>query len=275
MAVYAIGDVQGCHDELARLLELLKADPAGDEFWFVGDLVNRGPRSLEVLRLVKSLGRAAVVVLGNHDLHLLAFGLAGRARVPDADLRPVLDAPDCADLLDWLRRRPLAHYRPDLNTLMVHAGIAREWNPLQTVKLAREVERVLRGPGCARFLEDMYGNEPDAWSPALSGTPRLRFIVNCLTRIRYCHADGRLDFADNGPPGSQAVGLVPWFELPQRAAQAVRIVFGHWSSLGFVQRANLLGLDTGCVWGRTLTAVRLDGPARMFSVPCRDCRSDT
>ena len=267
MAVYAIGDVQGCYAELARLLDILKVDPAEDELWFVGDLVNRGPRSLEVLRLVKSLGRAATVVLGNHDLHLLAFGLAGSARVPDADLRPVLAAPDRDELLDWLRHRPLAHYRPDLNTLMVHAGVAPAWDPLQTVKLAREVEQVLRGRGHAQFLREMYGDQPDAWSPTLSGTERLRFIINCLTRIRYCHPDGRLDFNENGSPGSQAAGLVPWFELPQRAAQSVRIVFGHWASLGFLQRANLLGVDTGCVWGRTLTAVRLDGPARMFSVP--------
>ena len=272
MAVYAIGDVQGCYEELARLLDVLKADPAGDEIWFVGDLVNRGPRSLDVLRLVKSLGRAAVVVLGNHDLHLLAFALAGSARVPDDDLREVLDAPDCAELMDWLRARPLAHYRPDLNTLMVHAGVAPEWDPLQTVKLAREVERVLRGSDCARFLGEMYGDQPDRWSPALAGVERLRFIVNCLTRVRYCHADGRLDFEENGAPGTQPAALVPWFELPGRSAQAVRIVFGHWSSLGLVQQARLLGLDTGCVWGRTLTAVRLDGPARLFSVPCRTWR---
>jgi bis(5'-nucleosyl)-tetraphosphatase (symmetrical) len=268
MAVYAIGDVQGCYDELARLLDTLKVDPAADELWFVGDLVNRGPKSLEALRLVRSLGRAAIVVLGNHDLHLLSFGLAGSSRIPDEHLLPVLDAPDCAELLDWLRARPLAHYRPDLNTLMVHAGVAPEWDPLQTVKLAREVEQLLRGRRCAGFLAQMYGNEPDRWSPQLSGIARQRFILNCLTRIRYCYPDGRLDFDENGPPGTQAGNLVPWFDLPGRAAASVRIVFGHWSSLGFLQRANLLGLDTGCVWGRTLTAVRLDGPARVFNVSC-------
>jgi bis(5'-nucleosyl)-tetraphosphatase (symmetrical) len=268
VAIYAIGDVQGCHDELARLLDLLKADPAADEIWFVGDLVNRGPRSLETLRLVKSLGRAAVVTLGNHDMHLLAYAYGNTSRRPEESLRPVLEAPDRAALVDWLRTRSLAHYRPDLNTLMVHAGIAPQWDPLQAVKRAREVEAVLRGDGCAAFLAEMYGDEPDRWSPALAGTGRLRFILNCLTRIRYCRADGGLDFAANGAPGSQPAGLVPWFEVPGRAAQAVRIVFGHWSSLGFLQRANLLGLDTGCVWGRTLTAVRLDGPARVFSVPC-------
>jgi bis(5'-nucleosyl)-tetraphosphatase (symmetrical) len=271
VAIYAIGDIQGCYDELARLLDVLKIDAADDELWFVGDLVNRGPRSLDVLRLVRSLGRAALVTLGNHDMHLLAFALAAGRRDPDTELRQVLEAPDCAELIDWLRARPLAHYRPDLNTLMVHAGVAREWDPLQTVKLAREVERVLRGDGCAAFLREMYGNEPERWSPALEGIARLRFVLNCLTRIRYCRADGALDFAENGPPGTQSPGLVPWFDLPARASHAVRVVFGHWSSLGFLQRANLLGLDTGCVWGRTLTAVRLDGPARVFSVPCTGC----
>ena len=272
MAVYAIGDVQGCYAELARLLDVLKVDTAADELWFVGDLVNRGPRSLDVLRLVKSLGRTAVVVLGNHDLHLLAFALAGSARVADDDLRQVLAAPDCAELVEWLRARPLAHYRPDLNTLMVHAGVAPEWDPLQTVKLAREAERVLRGAGCAGFLREMYGDQPDRWSPTLSGIERLRFVINCLTRIRYCHADGRLDFDENGPPGSQPAPLIPWFDLPGRATRAVRVVFGHWSSLGLVQQSHLLGLDTGCVWGRTLTAVRLDGPARLFSVTCQAYR---
>jgi bis(5'-nucleosyl)-tetraphosphatase (symmetrical) len=270
MAVNAIGDIQGCYDELSRLLETLKADPAADEFWFVGDLVNRGPDSLEVMRLVRSLGRAAVVVLGNHDLHLLAFA-HGREGA-DPELRAVLDAADAADLIDWLRQRPLAHYRPDLNTLMVHAGVPPEWDPLQTVKLAREVESVLRGPGCGAFLAAMYGHRPDRWSADLAGIDRLRFIVNCLTRTRYCHRDGRMDFQHNGPPGSQPPELVPWFDLPGRATQAVRIVFGHWSSLGLVQQANLIGLDTGCVWGRSLSAVRLDGPARIYSVPCRSYR---
>jgi bis(5'-nucleosyl)-tetraphosphatase (symmetrical) len=267
MAVYAIGDVQGCHAELCRLLDALRFDPAADEIWFVGDLVNRGPRSLDTLRLVRSLERAAVVVLGNHDLHLLAFGLGACGRVPDEGLRAVLEAPDCAQLLEWLRTRALAHYRPDLNTLMVHAGVVPQWDPLQTIKLAREVESVLRGPSCAEFLDQMYGNEPDRWSPTLRGLERQRFIVNCLTRIRYGHADGRLDFTQTGPPGSQPAPLRPWFELPERATQTVRIVFGHWSALGLLQRNNLLGLDTGCVWGGSLTAVRLDGPARVTSVP--------
>lgn len=268
MAVYAIGDIQGCYDELARLLDTLDPDTTRDELWFVGDLVNRGPQSAEVLRLVKSLGAAAVVVLGNHDLHLLSHACGGTPRPGDEALRAVVEAPDCGELVDWLCRQRLACYRPDLNTLMVHAGVAPQWDAPQTLALAREVEQLLQGGERGDFLAAMYGNDPDRWSDDLTGIGRARFIVNCLTRSRYCHPDGRLDLHENGPPGSQPAGLVPWFDLPGRATRSVRIVFGHWSSLGLLQRDDLLGLDTGCVWGRTLTAVRLDGPARIFSVPC-------
>lgn len=273
MAIHAIGDVQGCYDELARLLDALRFDPSADQLWFTGDLVNRGPRSLEVLRLVKSLGEAAVVVLGNHDLHLLAYGLAGHRRLRDRDLRALLDAPDGGELLDWLRHRPLLHHRGDLGTLLVHAGIAPAWSVGQALGHACEVEQVLRGAEHIAFLADMYGDEPGRWSADLEGMPRLRFITNCLTRMRYCSPDGRLDFADNGPPGSQAPGLVPWFEVAGRAAAATRIVFGHWSALDLLQRPGLLGIDTGCVWGRTLTAARLDGPPGFTSIPCHGCQS--
>lgn len=269
MATYAIGDVQGCHDELARLIDALKFDPARDELWFVGDLVNRGPDSLGVLRLVRSLGDRAVTVLGNHDLHLLALAAGNPARGRDPDLATVLRAADAAGLLEWLRHRPLAHYRPDLNTLMVHAGLPPAWDPLLTVKLAREVEGVLRGPLATGFLLNLYGDEPDAWSPALNGMPRWRFVINALTRTRYVRPDGSLEFTEKGPPDRAPRNLTPWFEVPGRASAPVRVVFGHWSSLGLLQRDNLLGLDTGCVWGRRLTAVRLDGPARVVSVQSR------
>jgi bis(5'-nucleosyl)-tetraphosphatase (symmetrical) len=269
MATYAIGDVQGCRDELARLIDALKFDPARDELWFVGDLVNRGPDSLGVLRLVKSLGDRAVTVLGNHDLHLLAFARGNPARAGDPDLKAVVRASDAPELLDWLRQQPLAHYRPDLGTLMVHAGIPPAWDPLLTIKLAREVAGVLRGPLATGFLTNLYGDEPDAWSPALAGLPRWRFIVNALTRMRYVRPDGSLDFAEKGPPARASAGLKPWFDAPGRASTTVRVVFGHWSSLGLVQRDDLLGLDTGCVWGRKLTAMRLDGPARVTSVASR------
>jgi bis(5'-nucleosyl)-tetraphosphatase (symmetrical) len=265
MAVYAIGDVQGCHAELSRLLDRLKLDPAEDEVWFVGDLVNRGPKSLKVLRLVRSLGDMAVVTLGNHDLHLLALALADDVPVSSGDLGPVLDAPDRDELIDWLRHRPLAHYRPDMNTLMVHAGVCPQWDPLQTVRCAREVENVLRGSDAAKFLAAMYGSRPDRWDTGLRGLERLRFTTNCLTRIRYCHRDGRLDFDAKGPPSQAKSSLVPWFDMPDRNTDSVRIVFGHWSSLGLLQQPGLLGLDTGCVWGGALTAVRLTGPARIVA----------
>lgn len=263
MAVYAIGDVQGCDDELSRLLDRLALKPGRDEVWFVGDLVNRGPKSLETLRRVRELGDMAVVTLGNHDLHLLALALAGDVPVSRGDLDSILAAPDCEELIDWLRHRPMAHYRPDLNTLMVHAGVAPQWDPLQTVRCAREVEQVLRGEGAAKFLAAMYGSRPNLWDPGLRGLERLRFITNCLTRIRYVAADGRLDFAQKGKPEAAPADLGPWFDAPGRGTSAVRMVFGHWSTLGLLQRPGLLGLDTGCVWGGTLTAARLTGPIRI------------
>ena len=267
MAIYAIGDVQGCCDELKSLIDVLRIDPQRDELLFVGDLVNRGPKSLQTLRLVRSLGSQATVVLGNHDLHLVALAFGNRARAQHQELVEVLQAPDGEELVHWLRHRPLAVYRPELNTLLVHAGVAPQWDPLLTIKLAREVEQVLRGPHCASYIRGLYGDEPARWSPALSGQDRLRFITNCLTRIRYCRADGSLDLVENGAPGTQAAGLIPWFDLPGRQTAAVRIVFGHWAALGLLQRDRLLGIDTGCVWGRKLTAVRLDGPAKIVSVP--------
>jgi bis(5'-nucleosyl)-tetraphosphatase (symmetrical) len=272
VAVFAIGDVQGCHAELTALLERLSPVAGRDEIWFVGDLVNRGPDSLAVLRLVRSLGRMAVVTLGNHDLHLLALAIAGTAPVREHDLAAVLAAPDRDELVDWLRRQPLAHYRPEMNTLMVHAGVPPAWDPLQTVKLAREVQRVLQGQDCKAFLQAMYGEEPNRWAGDLRGHDRLRFIVNGLTRIRFCGPDGRLDLRQKGPPRDAPSGLIPWFDVPDRRTAAVRVVFGHWSTLGLLQRKNLLGLDTGCVWGGSLTAARLDGPMRLFEAPCAGYR---
>jgi bis(5'-nucleosyl)-tetraphosphatase (symmetrical) len=257
MAIYAIGDVQGCYDELVQLLDQLRLDPAADQVWFVGDLVNRGPESLEVLRLVKSMPDIATVVLGNHDLHLLA-GALNPAKV-DAELAPILAANDADELIHWLRHQSMAVWNPALNTLMAHAGIWRDWDAAQTMRHAGEVEQVLRGPGWKEFLAGMYGRQPDAWSDELSGLGRLRFITNCLTRSRFCFADGRLEFASKGPPDQPPAGLIPWFDVPGRAGENVRIVCGHWSAAGLVRRDNLLMIDTGCVWGRELTAVRLDG----------------
>ena len=267
MAVCAIGDVQGCYDDLRRLVDKLRFDPDRDELWFVGDLVNRGPQSLETLRFVHGLGDAALVVLGNHDLHLLAASEDSRRM--DESMRAVIEADDADELLAWLRHRPLAVYRPEMNTLMVHAGVYLGWDPLQTVKLAREVERTLRGDDYAAFFAAMYGGEPAAWSADLTGVNRLRFITNCLTRTRFCYGDGRLEFEQKGPPGTQPEELVPWFDLEERATESVRIVCGHWSALGLMLRPNLLMIDTGCVWGRELTAVRLDGPLQTTSVSAR------
>jgi bis(5'-nucleosyl)-tetraphosphatase (symmetrical) len=267
MAIFAIGDIQGCYDELARLIDKLRFDPNRDELWFVGDLVNRGPRSLDVLRFIRGLEDSSTVVLGNHDLHLLAA--RDDPHRADKFLRQVLLADDAEELLDWLRHRPLMHYRPDLNTIMVHAGIDPAWDPLKAVKMARKVEKKLRGPKYRKFLCEMYGNKPAHWSDDLKGMERLRFIVNCLTRIRYCYPDGTLDFDRKGPPDENTKPLMPWFDVPKRASRSVRIVCGHWSSLGLVERPNLLMIDTGCVWGRKLTAVRVDGPVKFVSIKAK------
>ncbi|MDA1063458.1 MAG: symmetrical bis(5'-nucleosyl)-tetraphosphatase [Proteobacteria bacterium] len=260
MAVYAIGDIQGCYDPLARLLDVLAFDPAADTLWLTGDLVNRGPKSLQTLRFVKSLGDSAIIVLGNHDLHLLA--LAAGAISPDerfASLDDVLNAPDCQELIDWLRRRPLAHYDKSLNTLLVHAGTHPDWSVQQTLALAAEVEHALQKKNKWKsLLRKMYGNNPHQWSEDLTGKKRLRFIINCLTRMRMLTRKRRLNFAHTGPPFRARQDLLPWFRFAPRAAAEARIVFGHWSTLGLIVLPDLVSLDTGCVWGSQLTAVRLD-----------------
>lgn len=270
MSVYAIGDVQGCYDPLRRLIDRLGFDPGRDRLWFTGDLVNRGSQSLEVLRLVQSLGDAAVTVLGNHDLHLIAMAHGvDNGRDPDRSLQPVLEAEDRDELVDWLRRRPLAHFDENLDTLLVHAGVPPEWTVKKTLKRAAEVEAVLAGGACDEFLAKLYGNSPSRWSGELRGSKRLRYIVNALTRMRMLHKDGRLDFDHNGPPGKARKGLVPWFDAPEARWRGTRVVFGHWSALGLVVRPALIGLDTGCVWGRELTAVRLTKRPKVVQVDCR------
>ncbi len=273
MAVYAVGDIQGCYDELAALLDVISFDPGQDHLWFVGDLVNRGPKSLETLRLVQELGDAAICVLGNHDLHLLALALSDN--VPfDADiLSDVLHAEDSDQLIDWLRRRPLAYFDPGLNTLMVHAGVIGPWSVSDTLERAGEVADTLASEHAHEFLHAMYGRKPDKWSENLGGTDRQRFITNSLTRIRYCTADGGLDFNYKLAPGTQPDNLQPWYELPDRATADTRIIFGHWSTLGLLQTENLIALDTGCVWGGALTAVRLDRDAQAVQVPSRQPRT--
>jgi len=257
MATYAIGDIQGCYDELRTLLDRLEFDPAKDRLWLAGDLVNRGPDSLKVLRFAKGLGERAVCVLGNHDLHLLAVAAGNLRHYKDESLADVLQAPDRDELLDWLRRRPLMHSSKGKGYSMIHAGLPPQWDIKTAQRCAREVERVLRGPDFPRLMREMYGNKPDRWSKKLKGMDRLRFIINCFTRLRYCGADGTLALKEKGAPGSQAKGLLPWFEVPGRASAKERIVCGHWSTLGFVNRRNVWSLDTGCLWGGSLTAVRL------------------
>lgn len=270
MSIYAIGDLQGCYDPFRRLLEKLKFDPGKDTLWLTGDLVNRGPKSLKTLRFVNALGDAAITVLGNHDLHLLALanGINYSNDCTDA-LSKTLRAPDVDELIDWLRRQPLAHYSKKLGTLMVHAGVPPQWTVKKTLKRAAEVEAVLRGDSYSDFLKHMYGDKPKRWSGKLKGHPRLRFIVNSLTRMRMLEADGRLNFSHKGSPETADKSLVPWFDAEDAAWHGSRIVVGHWAALGLVVNPELIALDSGCVWGRQLTAVRLNKKPKVVAVECK------
>lgn len=265
---YLIGDLQGCCDALARLLEKIDFSPSRDRLYLLGDLVNRGPDSLTTLRRLQSLGDAAQCLLGNHDLHLLATAAGVRAPHKGDTLDAILQAPDREALLEWLRRQRLA--MRSQGWLMVHAGVVPQWDADQTLALAEEVHALLRGPEVAEFLPQMYGNEPDRWKDELEGVARLRFIINVLTRIRFCNAKGRLDFKTKEGLGTAPEGFMPWFEVPERRTAGHPVAFGHWSTLGLVQRPDLLALDTGCVWGGELTAARVaDGQAlEIIQVPC-------
>jgi bis(5'-nucleosyl)-tetraphosphatase (symmetrical) len=268
MARYAIGDIQGCCDELKALLARCNYSADRDELWFVGDLVNRGPQSLETLRFVRSLGANATVVLGNHDLHLLAVAYGSKRKQKDGDtLDAILEAPDCEQLLEWLARRPLAVFDEPRGDFLVHAGLAPQWTPRQAAKLAREGEAVLRDDARSLF-DSMYGNKPDRWDEKLRGMDRLRFVINVFTRMRFVERDGAIDLKAKGVPGEQPEGLVPWFDAPERASRGVRVVCGHWSTLGLKRRKDLLALDTGCVWGGSLTAVNLDDDGPAIQLPC-------
>lgn len=257
MSTYAIGDIQGCYDELRRLLDKAGFDPTKDKLWCVGDLVNRGPDSLAVVRWIKALGERAVVVLGNHDLHLLAVALAD-ARLGKKDtLDALLAAPDRDELLHWLRHRPLLHHSEKKQFTMLHAGLPPQWDLAQARACARELEDVLRGPDHVAFLRQMYGNEPGRWSDDLSGLERLRFIVNCFTRLRWCTADGELLLQEKGDLEQAGPDALPWFRVPGRRTRDDRLLFGHWSTIGFLAEHNCWALDSGCVWGGRLSAVRV------------------
>jgi bis(5'-nucleosyl)-tetraphosphatase (symmetrical) len=268
MALYAIGDIQGCGAAFDALLRRLSFRPSRDRLWLVGDLVNRGPDSLRVLRRVMDLGRSVTCVLGNHDLHLLAT-VAGKRELSPADtFAHVLSAPDAKHIIDWLRHRPLLHYDARAKRVLVHAGIPPVWTIQQARAQARDVETLLRSTRWRAALRTMYGNEPAAWSRKLDHHDRRRYTINALTRMRYCDRRGRLDFSESGPPGSQPKGLKPWFDFDERRSRSVHIVFGHWAALGLMRRADVTALDSGCVWGGALTAVRLDKRARAIKVHC-------
>jgi len=266
MATYAIGDIQGCYDELQRLLERLNFDPAHDQLWFVGDLVNRGPKSLEVLRFIMALGDSAVSVLGNHDLHLLALAHGNPRHKRSSNLNEVLAAPDRDELIDWLRHRPLLHRDKTLAFTMVHAGLPPQWSMKTARACAREVEKVLRGDAHKDYFLNMYGNEPHLWDEKLQGMDRWRFITNCFTRLRYCSPDGSLQLQIKGISRIDSPKHVPWFAHPDRASRKKRILFGHWSTLGYHISHNTWALDSGCLWGGLLTALRIDPHA--MQLPC-------
>lgn len=264
MSRHAIGDIQGCCDELRALLERIGFCADRDRLWLVGDLVNRGPQSLEVLRFVRALGDNAIGVLGNHDLHLLAVACGCRPARRSDTLDEILRAPDRDALLEWLANRPLAHF--EAGDLLVHAGVVPQWTVEATLAVAREVETALRHEP-RNLFEHMYGDEPDHWSDVLTGTDRLRFAINVLTRIRVCTNEGRINLRMKGKPPASDSRWLPWFDVRNRRTSGTRIVFGHWSALGLVMRDDVVGLDSGCVWGGALTAFDLDSDRASGSVP--------
>lgn len=265
MKTYAIGDIQGCQPRLEELLERIRAASPDAEFIFVGDLVNRGPRSLETLRRIRALGTSAQVVLGNHDLHLLAVAHGIRNAHRTDTLDEILNAPDRDELLDWLRKQPLALMKN--GCLLVHAGVLPQWTAQQTLDLASEVQAVLSSPDWVAFLRQMYGNTPAKWDDGLEGPDRLRCIVNALTRIRFCTEDGTMEFGGTKGADADLPGYLRWFDVPGRKTRDVTVVFGHWSTLGLIMRPDIISLDTGCLWGGKLSAVCLQDRA-VIQVDC-------
>jgi bis(5'-nucleosyl)-tetraphosphatase (symmetrical) len=256
MSTWAVGDIQGCYEQLRRLLDSVSFDPANDTLWLVGDLVNRGPQSLETLRYARSLGERAVTVLGNHDLNLLALAEGLRKPHRGDTIDDILRAPDRDELLHWLRTRRMMHAGEGY--AMVHAGLLPQWTIERALELAAEVEAELSGPGYRELLESMYGNAPDTWEDSLTGDDRLRVIVNAMTRLRLCDARGRMEFSHKTGLDGMPPGYMPWFDVPGRACAGTPIVCGHWASLGLSVRSDVVAIDTGCVWGRELSALRLE-----------------
>jgi len=277
MTRYAVGDLQGCYDELRAVLDQVRFDPAQDELWVVGDLVNRGPKSLQTLRYIHSLGSAAKVVLGNHDLHLLAVASGAHKHKRKDSFDDVLAAPDRDELLAWLQHCPLLVQEPSLNLVMAHAGIPPIWSVEQAAAYAREVESVLQSPLAKGFFAAMYGNEPDNWHPDLEGLERLRVITNYFTRMRFIADDGTLDFGNKFEPESAPPGFAPWYTYPR--ADQTKVVFGHWAALmGLLDDPQFIGLDTGCVWGNHLTLLNLASHAQpqreIFTTASHEAYSD-
>jgi bis(5'-nucleosyl)-tetraphosphatase (symmetrical) len=272
-APLAFGDLQGCLTPFRELLA--KASPAANApLWFAGDLINRGPASLETLREVIALGERGVAVLGNHDLHLLSVSAGIRKSKKGDTIDDILNAPDAEDLLHWVRHRPIAHYENGM--LMVHAGVLPQWDVDLTMELAHELEQALRRDTWRETLAGLYGNEPNRWSKDLKGIDRLRVTCSALTRVRFCNLDGVMDFSSSGGLDSAPPGFMPWFDVPERKTADITVVFGHWASLGLTLRKNLIGLDSGCVWGERLSAVHLaaDPYQRVLTqVPCTSCRA--
>jgi bis(5'-nucleosyl)-tetraphosphatase (symmetrical) len=267
VSIYAIGDVQGCYDTLRRLLERIGFEPGTDTLWFTGDLVNRGGQSLETLRFIRALGDAAVSVLGNHDLHLIAeLVKPSERRQKNVDLRRVLEAQDGLELIDWLRRRPLVHFDPKHRFLLLHAGLSPQWTLEKVQSEAARVERELRSDDYKQVVLRMYGNRPAGWSRRLKGMDRTRATINVLTRMRFCDPQGQICFDSKGPPGTQAPGNYPWFEVPGHKARDFRVVCGHWSALGRFAGLGVYAIDTGCVWGGKLTALKLGEDPAFISV---------
>jgi len=271
MSTYAIGDIQGCFDSLQQLIHKVGFRPGHDQLWFTGDLVNRGPDSLQTLRYIKQLGQSAVTVLGNHDLHFLAVAEGFAKHTSDDNLDELLDAHDLVDLVEWLRMQPLFFHDEKLGFSMIHAGLPPQWTFNDARQYALEIEQTLQGDLYTDFLKHMYGNKPTCWSDSLQGNDRLRFITNSFTRLRYCDADGKLRLKEKGPIGTQAKGL-PWFQIENRASRDMKIVFGHWSTLGPYHEPGIYALDSGCLWGGKLTALRLEDET-WFDIKCQHYRT--
>jgi bis(5'-nucleosyl)-tetraphosphatase (symmetrical) len=267
MGLYLIGDVQGCDSALESLLHTINFSPSKDTLYLLGDLVNRGPASLAVLRRLHKLGDAAQCILGNHDLHALAVAAGARPMGRGDTLSELLASPDAPQLLDWLRQRPMGLHAHGM--LMVHAGVLPQWNATQTIAACTQVEKALRQKEYADLLRDMYGNTPVQWRDDLQGMPRLRISINALTRIRFCSTEGEMEFATKDGADAAPAGMIPWFDVPGRKTADVTVAFGHWSTLGLINRPDLIALDTGCVWGGALSALRFDGGRReVVQVQC-------